>query len=208
MAEAYPIPAARAQIELIIRRSRFISHAAYTPTVDEAKAFIAEIKGMHPDASHNVYAFTIGYGASVTHGMSDDGEPKGTAGKPTLAVVQGSGLGDVTVVTTRYFGGTKLGTGGLVRAYTESAQLVLADLPRTQKIDYRLLTFSAPYNLYERLTRLAAQYDGEIITQEFAVDVALCIRLPQPQVASFTAALRELSNGQISPQETTGIPEK
>jgi len=197
MSDGYFIPAGQAQIELVIRRSRFISTATYTPTLEAAKAFIAEMNQTYADASHNVYAFAVGYGASVTHGMSDAGEPKGTAGKPTLAVVQGCGLGDVAVVTTRYFGGTKLGTGGLVKAYTEAAQWVLAEIPRVEKIEKQSVTFTAPYNLYEPITRLVEAHAGEIKAQEFAVDVSLTLLLPQSQLAAFSNDLAELSAGRI-----------
>ncbi len=120
--ERYPIPATFARTEIRVINSRFIGSADYTPTVDDAKAFIARIREEFPDATHHVYAFLAGYGASVTAGMSDDGEPSGTGGRPMLAVLQGSGLGDITVVATRYFGGTLLGTGlglALVARLTE-----------------------------------------------------------------------------------------
>ncbi len=198
MAERYFIPDGRAQTELVVRRSRFISRATYTPSVEAAKTFIAEIRHTYPDASHHVYAFAVGYGASVTNGMTDDGEPAGTAGKPTLAVVKGCGLGDVAVVTTRYFGGTKLGTGGLVKAYTESAQLVLAKIPRIEKIEKETVTFTLPYNLYERVTRLVEHHEGEIEQETFGVEVTLKLILPLSQAPAFAADLAELSAGRIS----------
>ena len=127
MSKRYPIPAGESRIEYQIKNSRFIGRAGYTPSVEEAKAFVEKVKTEEPGYSHAVYAFAVGHGASVTHGMSDAGEPSGTAGRPALAVVNGSGLGDVTVVIIRYFGGTKLGTGGLVKAYTETVQLALVE---------------------------------------------------------------------------------
>ena len=193
----YPIPAGEHEIEIVIRRSRFISSAAHTPTVESARAFIAEISRRYPDATHHVYAFAVGYGASVTHGMSDDGEPSGTAGKPTLAVVRGSGLGDVTVVTTRYFGGTKLGTGGLVKAYTEAAQLVLAEIPRTEKVEKRAVSITVPYHFYEPVKRLAGQFEGEITDETFAADVQMTVVFPVSAVDDFSAALAELSGGRV-----------
>jgi len=195
----YTIPAGEHEIEIIIRRSRFISSAAYTPTVEAARAFIADIRRRYPDATHHVYAFAVGYGATVTHGMSDDGEPSGTAGKPTLAVVRGSGLGDVTVVTTRYFGGTKLGTGGLVKAYTEAAQLVLAEIPRTEKVEKREISLTVPYHFFEPVRRLVSQFEGEILAEKFAADVHLTLVFPVSAVADFAAALSELTGGQIQP---------
>lgn len=197
MADRYPIPAERHEIEIVIRRSRFISNAAFTPTVDDARAFIAEISRTYPAATHHVYAFAVGFGASVVHGMTDAGEPSGTAGKPTLAVVRGSGLGDVTVVTTRYFGGTKLGTGGLVKAYTEAAQLVLAEIPRTEKVEKREITITVPYHFYEPVRRLVGQHEGEIAAEGFLADVQLTLVFPVSAVDRFAAALSELTSGQI-----------
>lgn len=198
MSNGYLIPVGRKQIELVIQRSRFIATATYTPTIQAAKAFIDEISQIYPDASHHVYAFAVGYGASVIHGMSDAGEPAGTAGKPTLAVVKGSGLGDVTVVTTRYFGGTKLGTGGLVKAYTEAAQLVLAEISRVEKVEKRALTFAVPYHLYERVVRLATHHEGEIQSEDFAAEVTLKLILPDIHFQQFAADLAEISSGRIT----------
>jgi uncharacterized YigZ family protein len=197
MNDRYPIPAGQAQIELVILKSRFIANAQYTPTVEGAKAFIAEVSQTYPNASHHVYAFAVGYGASVTHGMSDAGEPSGTAGRPALAVVKGSGLGDVTVVISRYFGGAKLGTGGLVKAYTEAAQLVLAELPRTEKVEKQTTTLTVPYNLYERVKRLLEQYEAEIDQEDFAAQVTLKLTVPRPNLKPLAADLAELSSGQI-----------
>jgi uncharacterized YigZ family protein len=113
----YPVPLKEIRRELIVVNSRFVATLAPVMSVEEAKAFIARIRGEFSDASHNVPAYLVGGGDSLIEHCSDDGEPSGTAGRPALAVLKGSGLGDVAVVVTRYFGGTKLGTGGLVRAY-------------------------------------------------------------------------------------------
>ena len=112
MSRRYPIPAEETRTEIRVSNSRFIATAAPAFSVKEARAFIDRIKAEFRDASHNVPAFVIGFGPSVTAHCNDDGEPSGTAGRPILAVLQGSGLGDIAVVVTRYFGGTKLGTGG------------------------------------------------------------------------------------------------
>ena len=194
----YIIPVKETQIELVISRSRFISTAAYTPSVEAAKAFIAKVRRAYPDASHHVYAFAIGYGASVTYGMSNAGEPSGTAGKPTLAVVKGCGMGDVTVVTTRYFGGIKLGTGGLVKAYTQAAQTVLAEIPRIEKVEKRAVQITVPYNLYEPVIRLVKQQQGQVLAEEFGVDVALKLSFSVPNLPEFAACLAEITSGQTS----------
>lgn len=198
MSKRYPIPAGEARIELYIKNSRFIGRAGYTPSVEEAKAFIEKVKAEEPGYTHAVYAFAIGHGVTVTHGMSDAGEPSGTAGRPTLAVVKGSGLGDVTVVTVRYFGGTKLGTGGLVKAYTEAAQLVLAELPVTEKVERRSVQLTIPYTYYELVKRLSDIHHGRIEDEDFATDITLRLTFTTDDLPAFEAALSEATHGRIS----------
>src|SRR5215216_7189866 len=125
----YLVPLHEIRRELIVVNSRFIATLVPAFNIDEARSFLARIRHEFGDASHNVPAYIIGGGNTVTEYFSDDGEPSGTAGKPTLMVLRGSGLGDVAVVITRYFGGTLLGTGGLVRAYGAAVKAVLALLP-------------------------------------------------------------------------------
>jgi len=158
MSQKYYRPAARNRTEIEILRSRFITTLERTETTEEARHFISEIRGEMPDASHHVYAFRVGYGNSVIEGMSDDGEPSGTSGPPTLAVLRGSDIGDIAVVTTRYFGGTKLGTGGLVRAYTESAKEALATLALDQKAPKLQIGLDIAYSTYENVKRLVEEY--------------------------------------------------
>ncbi|HMA34343.1 MAG TPA: YigZ family protein [Chloroflexia bacterium] len=190
------VPAAPAVAEIRVSNSRFLAQAAPTATVAAARAFIAALRTAQPEASHHVYAYCIGHGATTTEGQSDAGEPPGTAGRPVLAVVRGSGLGDITVVVARYFGGTLLGTGGLVHAYGEAAKAVLAGLPRAEKIARAQLAVTVPYAAYEITCRLAAAHAGELSGEVFAADVAMQIRLPAAQVAAFTAALAEATAGQ------------
>ena len=128
------VPAQEIRREMIVANSRFISTLAYAPDVEAARAFIARIHKEFPDASHHVPSFIIGHGASKGTHCSDAGEPAGSAGRPALAVLQGSNLGDVVIVIARYFGGTKLGIGGLVRAYGDAVRIVLKDLPLANKI--------------------------------------------------------------------------
>lgn len=191
MAERYPIPAAEARVDLRFVNSRFIAQAAPASTVEEARAFIDKVRASMPDATHHVYAYLIGYGGTVTAGMSDDGEPSGTAGRPALAVLRGSGLGDVVVVVTRYFGGTLLGTGGLVQAYGDSVKAVLAELPRTEKVDLRTVMVSVDYALYGLCKKILAQYELTVLNEEFAADVTLTLSMPVSVIEPLTEALRE-----------------
>ena len=190
------IPAGPARAEIRASNSRFIATAGLADSVAAARARIAEVRAEMPDASHHVYAYVIGHGATTTLGMSDDGEPSGTAGRPALAVLRGSGLGDVVLVITRYFGGTLLGTGGLVHAYGDAAKAVLAMLPRAEKIERRELLVALPYAAYESARRLVAAHEGSIVDEEFAADVTLQVLLPAAQAGAFAAALGEATAGQ------------
>ena len=201
MASSYRIPAQTIRSELIIRKSRFLTTIAHAPTVQQARAVIAAVRAQMPAANHHVYGFRVGYGKSVTEGMSDDGEPTGTAGPPTLAVLRGCGIGDIALVTTRFFGGTKLGTGGLVRAYTEAAQLALQDLPTELKVERRRVGIELPYSLYEIIKLMIAAHQGVIEDEVFDAEVLLVARFVVADLQRFTAALRERTAGQIAPVE-------
>jgi uncharacterized YigZ family protein len=190
------IPAGPARAEIRVSNSRFIASASACATVEAARAFIASVRAAMPDASHHVYAYIVGHGATTTLSMTDDGEPPGTAGRPVMAVLRGSGLGDVVLVITRYFGGTLLGTGGLVRAYGDAAKAVLAILPRAEKIERRALSVALPYAAYESARRLVAAHAGSIEDEAFAADVSLRVSLPLAQVAAFAAELAEATAGQ------------
>jgi len=205
------IPAREARAHLRVANSRFIATAAPAFSIDEARAFIDRINEEFDDATHNVPAFVIGHGATVTTHCSDDGEPSGTAGPPTLAVLQGSGLGDVALVVTRYFGGTKLGTGGLVKAYSAATREVLATLPRALKLPTHTIQVKVHYRLYEQLTRLIASHQGETLEERFAGEVTVTARLPQPALPGFRDALQEISRGQaeadiVESSESTIVP--
>lgn len=189
------VPAAEARAELRSKNSLFIGTAAPAPSVAAVRSLLERLRGEFPDASHHVYAFAVGVGATVIHGMSDDGEPSGTAGRPVLAVVQGSGLGDVVVVVTRYFGGTKLGTGGLVKAYGSTAKAVLEVLPVVEKVERIGGRLVVPYELHARVRLLVAEAEGEVEAEEFGAAVALRLRLRLDRAAGLDAALRELSAG-------------
>lgn len=192
------IPAQEARVEIKVLNSRFIATMAPVFSVDEAKAFIARIKAEFADASHNVPAYIIGHGNSVVAHCQDDGEPSGTAGKPALAVLRGSGLGDVVVVVTRYFGGTKLGTGGLVRAYGDSVREVLETTPRAAKVATHSVIMALPYPLFEQARRLVEAHHGQILNEDFGADVIVTARFAIEHLPALQDALRKLSNGTLA----------
>jgi uncharacterized YigZ family protein len=195
--DRYPIPARETRTEIQVLNSRFVATAAPVFSVTEAKEFVVRMKEEFADATHNVPAYLVGHGASVTAHCSDDGEPAGTAGRPALAVLKGSGLGDVAVVVTRYFGGTKLGTGGLVRAYGDAVRAVLEDLPLAEKVPTHTLLIAAPYSFFERVRLAIEGHHGEVLDEEFAADVTLTARFPVERVPVFQATLQEMSNGTL-----------
>lgn len=207
MTRRYHIPAEETREEIRVSNSRFIATAAPVFTVDEAKAFVKKIKEEFSDASHNVPAFLVGHGPSVTAHCTDDGEPSGTAGRPALAVLQGSGLGDIAVVVTRYFGGTKLGTGGLVRAYGDAVKAVLENLPLAEKVPTHTVMMSVPYNLFEQVKLLIEAHNGRVLDEEFAADVTVTAQFTVEAFDAFQEALRELSHGRLEAEIIETNPE-
>jgi uncharacterized YigZ family protein len=193
----YRIPAAERQIENSVLNSRFIATVAPVFSVEAARQFIVRIKTEFPDASHHVPAYIIGFGSSVISHCSDDGEPSGTAGRPALAVLSGSGFGDIAVVVTRYFGGTKLGTGGLVRAYSDAVRQVLDNLPRAEKVPVHTLLVAAPYAWYDRLQTLIRNHHGKVLEQNLAADITFTFQMPVENYQGFEMVLRDASNGNL-----------
>lgn len=194
----YSIPLNEIRREQVVINSRFIATLAPVFSIDEARAFIARVRKEFADASHNVPAYIVGGGNTVTEYFSDDGEPSGTAGKPALAVLRGSGLGDIAVVVTRYFGGTLLGTGGLVKAYTESTQLVVNAVERGRRVPVHVAMVAIPYNLLERVRLLVTHQGGEILDEEFAGDITITMHFPVASFGMFQDELRELSSGKLN----------
>jgi len=189
------VPAAETRVEMRVSNSRFIATIGPAFTVEDARAFVGRVRTEFADASHNVPAYLIGHGATTTAHCHDDGEPSGTAGRPALAVLQGSGLGDVALVVTRYFGGTKLGTGGLVRAYGDAAREAVAAVPRAMKVATVTVMAEVAYPLLERARLLVAGHGGLILEEQFAAEITLTARFREEEFPAFAAALRELTHG-------------
>ena len=193
----YPIPATTHRVEEEINRSRFVTTVGYTPTVEAARHFVYAVNGEFADASHNCWAYVVGFpGSSEQIGLSDAGEPHGTAGRPMLTVLLHSGIGDLCAVVTRYFGGTLLGKGGLVKAYSGGVQLALQSLPTSERVAKAELLLVVDYSAVTSLQRLLPGYEAELLRQEFAADVTWQIKLPMERLAAFQTAVAELTNGQ------------
>ena len=192
---AYLTAAGPGAAEYEDKKSRFLAHVKSVTAEGEAKAFIAEIKRKYPDATHHVYAYILREGNILR--WSDDGEPGGTSGQPTLAVLQGAGLTDVCCVTARYFGGTLLGSGGLVRAYSAAARLAVAQAGTARMTSWRMGAFRCSYARYERLRRLLEDRGARIEECSFAADVEILFSAPEAQMEAVADMLRDVTAGEI-----------
>jgi uncharacterized YigZ family protein len=194
----HKIPAKLYRTEETIKRSRFIATVAHAFTEEDAKVFISIIKNEFPDATHNCWAFVAGPpGDTARIGLSDDGEPHGTAGKPILTVLLHSEIGEIVAVVTRYFGGTKLGTGGLVRAYSGSVKNALAGLSIKEKRDVITLTAILDYSKITAVRQMIESFNSEIIEAKYEADVSFKIELPKNNKDSFIHAITDLTGGEI-----------
>ena len=191
------VPASRCSVETRISNSRFITTIAPAFTIAEAKAFITEINQLYADASHNVPVYQIGSGSSVVSHCSDNGEPSGTAGRPALSVLKGSNLGDTVLVITRYFGGTKLGTGGLVKAYSNAAKSAINAVPKANKIFVHHCEIVCPYNLYEQIARTVRNFNSIINAEDFTENVSISFSVPIGSFDELSGQISDLTNGHI-----------
>ena len=205
--EEYLVPTRDAQDEFMEKRSRFIGYLFHTPTEEEAVARIKEMREKHWDATHNVYAYIIHKGPTR---FSDDGEPGGTAGMPTLQVLQREGLEDVCCVVTRYFGGILLGAGGLVRAYAHGAKLAVDAAGKSIRRIWDVIYLPVPYSWYERMLQEIQRFGGVVRETQFGADVELEVLTPQGQTQDFLARVVDLSagtlEGMVAGQEYRAFP--
>lgn len=182
--------------ELIIKKSRFIASIARTNSVEEANAFIQEISKKYRDANHNTFAYTIGLNDDQVK-ESDNGEPSGTAGVPELKALQLMKLKNVTVVVTRYFGGIKLGAGGLIRAYSNSVTNAVEKVGVIKRVLQQELIFSVPYNRFDEIDHYLKTNDVFIANTEYGVDVKIHIFLDDDDQEKTKNDLTNLLSGQV-----------
>ena len=196
--EAYKVPASDSQTEFIEKKSRFIGRIWVTETEEEALEHLKAMRQQHWDATHNVYAYII-HGGPTRY--SDDGEPQGTAGMPVLEVLRGAGVENVCCIVTRYFGGTLLGTGGLVRAYGKSARDALQAAGIARKQLWKQLDLILPYSYYERLRQEVERFGGIVSDTEYSADICIHILLPADRAPDFCARIVDLTRGAVTPLE-------
>lgn len=192
----YQIPECDIETQLAIKRSQFIVNVFHTPTVDAAKAAVDQIRERFPDANHHCWAHVAGAPTDgQRYGFSDDGEPSGTAGKPMLAVLNGSGIGEITVVVTRYFGGIKLGTGGLVKAYASSVKQGLAELSTVEKLITSPLCVELSYDWQGIVLNLLNEFRVENIAQEYTASILLSFDVDKRQEKTLIGRISDISAG-------------
>lgn len=181
--------------EYMVKNSRFLSELLRVESPEQARSLWHEQK-LKYRMNHLVYAFITGPSGGIM-GCSDDGEPSGTAGRPTLEVLKGSGLTQVLLTTARWFGGTLLGTGGLVRAYTMGAQGVLSLAQTRELVPMREISLKVPYPLYEQVRLLLREFSAESLAEEFGPEVAVSARIRESVFPFVKKRLEDLSNGRI-----------
>jgi uncharacterized YigZ family protein len=195
--EGYTTIAELVTAEHVEKRSRFLSLAAPVSDEESAIALLSELRTKYWDATHNCYAYILRSGNIQRY--SDDGEPQGTAGMPILEVLRRQNLTDVMVVVTRYFGGTLLGAGGLVRAYTLGATLVLERAKLLQMRPCTIFTLTLDYSLYGKLQYLLSDFGATTLKDDFGAQITLTLRMETDKLSAFSKQLSELSAGSLAP---------
>jgi uncharacterized YigZ family protein len=194
----YPIPAHRHRVEQLVERSRFVCTLAAAHDASQAQAVVRDVAGSMPDAHHHCWAYVAGPPGSTDQvGSSDDGEPRGTAGRPMLVVLLHSGVGDVVAIVSRYFGGVKLGTGGLARAYGGVVQLGLASLPRAERVTRMSCAIELAYAQLSAVQQLLPRFEATVQHQLFGATVRLALTVPSEAVAALRQALLDATRGEV-----------
>ncbi len=196
--EEYLVPTGYGEDEFVEKKSRFIGRVWLVETEEEALERIAEMKKQHYDATHNCWAYVIKDGPMR---FSDDGEPGGTAGNPMMQVLQKENLSNVCCVVTRYFGGTLLGAGGLVRAYTKGAKIAIDAAGKSMKRVWSVLYIPCPYSFYERMKLETDAFEGIIRDTQFGAEVELEILIAQPKAQAFLDKILDMTSGTVEGME-------
>ena len=192
--DEYLVPTGYGEDEFIEKKSRFIGRVWLVETEEEALARIAEMKKQHYDATHKCWAYVIRDGAVR---FSDDGEPGGTAGMPMVQVLQKEGLYNIVCVVTRYFGGTLLGAGGLVRAYTKGAKIAVDAAGKSMKRVWSVIYLPCPYTFYERVKLEVEAFGGLIRDTQFGAEVELEILVAEAQTQPFLDRIIDMTSGTV-----------
>lgn len=180
--------------ELIVKKSRFIAIARTCTSPADVKRLVDETRAQYPDATHVVHAAVMGNQFS----FSDDHEPKNTAGRPALEVLKGSGITNIIVLIVRYFGGTLLGTGGLVKAYGDSTKLVLDGIATEELVEKASFSLTIGYEMYENVKRILAALSADSLKEDFGTEISISGQIPASEKNDLSSRISDLSNGRRS----------
>ena len=181
------------QAETVVKKSRFIAIARICNSIPEVKTLVDQTRALHPGANHVVHAAVIGNQFS----FSDDREPKNTAGRPAFEVLKGSGISNICVLIVRYFGGTLLGTGGLVKAYGDAVKAVLDGIVTEEYVEKTDFSLTVPYDLYETVKRVLTSAGATVTKEDFASEITISGQVPVSSSEKLQSSLSEISNGKI-----------
>jgi len=184
--------------ELVVKGSKFISHAAPVENQSAAEEHIHAISARYPDATHNCFGYKIGSGDCAIFRFSDAGEPSGTAGRPILQAIEGKKLTNISVVVTRYFGGTKLGTGGLIRAYSAAARTALEQARTVAYFPQTTLTVRFAYEQTNAVHQMIAKFHAELLQSDFGEQTTYKVQLKQAVSTQFIEDLKNMTAGKIA----------
>ncbi len=198
MSDIRYIPDGEGETELIVRNSKFIGLAVPAEDPVQARNIIRETREKYSDSTHVVYAFITGGAKTEISGMSDDGEPKGTAGRPVMEVLKGRGIVNVLVMIVRYYGGTKLGTGGLVKAYGDCAKAVLSALKTRELVASVDFSLNVPYRLQRQVLEAIGEECGEIADIRFGDEVEISGSVPEVGMDELRKKIKDISRGGLS----------
>lgn len=196
---SYLVPAKTITVDQEIKRSRFIATVGRAVSTKMAKEFIDKAKAFYPDARHYCYAFVAGCPSNTSNiGMSDDGEPQGTAGKPMLSILQYSEIGEIVAVVTRYFGGTKLGTGGLVRAYSSSVQLALEKIKLEEFVILKTVQLSFSFSYESAMRYVFEKMKVNIKSIDYLDNVKMVIEFPENIIEELFREIKNQTRGEVT----------
>ncbi len=182
---AFPVPECSLETELVVRGSRFIARVHPVETRDEAMSQITRARSDHPDATHHCWAYVLGKpGAATSAAMNDDGEPSGTAGRPILSVIEHKSIGNVLIIVSRYFGGRKLGAGGLVRAYAGAAEAVLSKVQTVEQVPRTTVDLCLDFSMEQPLRHWVNGHDAQIARVDYGENVRIRLQLPVDDLES------------------------
>ena len=189
------------EAELKVKGSRFMGRAFNCSTIKACEAILTDLRKNYYDATHHCFAYRIGHGREALFRYSDDGEPNGTAGKPIFDRIEGLNLTDTLVVVTRYYGGTKLGTGGLTHAYSDAAGMALEKAGKLKCYLTGKLRLFLEFSDYNPVERLIQKYEGRIVKSDFGEKVALVVELRRSRLKKFTGKITDMTSGRAVCEE-------